>query len=78
MPEPLALRGTNAKEFPILWCAPGQLNVLVYGVLLIVLFTAFREGMVPLLEKAWRALRPPARPRELPCLQQPDSSQPKI
>jgi ABC-type branched-subunit amino acid transport system permease subunit len=29
----------------------GQLNVLVYGVLLIVLFTTFREGMVPLLGK---------------------------
>ena len=34
----------------------GQLNVLVYGVLLIVLFTTFREGVVPLLEKLWRAL----------------------
>jgi ABC-type branched-subunit amino acid transport system permease subunit len=55
----------------------GQLNVLVYGVLLIVLFTTFRDGMVPMLEKAWRALRPPARPQELPRLQQPDSSQPK-
>jgi branched-chain amino acid transport system permease protein len=29
----------------------GQLNVLVYGVLLIVLFTTFREGIVPLLAK---------------------------
>jgi ABC-type branched-subunit amino acid transport system permease subunit len=55
----------------------GQLTVLVYGVLLIVLFTTFREGLVPVIEKAWRALRPPARPQELPCLQQPDSSQPK-
>jgi branched-chain amino acid transport system permease protein len=36
----------------------GQLNVLVYGVLLIVLFTTFRDGMVPMLEKAWRGLRP--------------------
>ena len=27
----------------------GQLNVLVYGVLLIVLFTTFRDGIVPLL-----------------------------
>lgn len=34
----------------------GQLKVLVYGVLLIVLFTTFREGVVPLLEKLWRAL----------------------
>ena len=41
----------------------GQLNVLVYGVLLIVLFTTFREGLVPVLEKLWRALRPAARPR---------------
>lgn len=30
----------------------GQLNVLVYGILLIVLFTAFRDGLVPLLRKA--------------------------
>jgi len=29
----------------------GQLNVLVYGVLLIVLFVAFREGMVVLLRR---------------------------
>ena len=35
----------------------GQLNVLVYGVLLIVLFTTFREGVVPLLEKLRRPLR---------------------
>jgi hypothetical protein len=35
----------------------GQLNVLVYGVLLIVLFTTFREGLAPVLEKAWRAVR---------------------
>lgn len=57
----------------------GQLTVLVYGVLLIVLFTTFREGLVPLVEKAWRAIRPSApRPQELPCLPQADSSQPKI
>jgi len=44
----------------------GQLNVLVYGVLLIVLFTTFREGMVPVLKQAFQAfpalarrLRPP-------------------
>lgn len=30
----------------------GQLNVLVYGVLLIVLFVAFREGLVVMLRKA--------------------------
>lgn len=47
----------------------GQLNVLVYGVLLIVLFAAFREGMVPALSKALALLRrkslPPrvSRPR---------------
>jgi ABC-type branched-subunit amino acid transport system permease subunit len=29
----------------------GQLNVLVYGILLIVLFVAFREGLVPMLRK---------------------------
>jgi ABC-type branched-subunit amino acid transport system permease subunit len=34
----------------------GQLNVLVYGLLLIVLFTTFREGMVPVIEKLWRRL----------------------
>lgn len=36
----------------------GQLNVLVYGILLIVLFTAFRDGLVPLLRKAL----PPSMP----------------
>lgn len=35
----------------------GQLTVLVYGVLLIVLFTAFREGLAPLLERASAAFR---------------------
>lgn len=30
----------------------GQLNVLVYGILLIVLFVAFREGLVPALKRA--------------------------
>jgi len=48
------IRWQDGNELP--------LNVLVYGVLLIVLFTTFREGMVPVLEKAWRAFRPPARP----------------
>jgi branched-chain amino acid transport system permease protein len=40
----------------------GQLNVLVYGVLLIVLFTTFREGIVPLLAKGFD-LRQAARLR---------------
>jgi branched-chain amino acid transport system permease protein len=35
----------------------GQLNVLVYGVLLIVLFTTFREGLAPVLAKAAAAFR---------------------
>jgi branched-chain amino acid transport system permease protein len=35
----------------------GQLNVLVYGILLIVLFVAFRQGVVPMLA---RRLRPSA------------------
>jgi ABC-type branched-subunit amino acid transport system permease subunit len=35
----------------------GQLTVLVYGVLLIVLFTAFRDGLVPLLGRASAAFR---------------------
>lgn len=34
----------------------GQLNVLVYGVLLIVVFLAFREGMVPALARAFAAI----------------------
>lgn len=32
----------------------GQLNLLVYGILLIVLFVAFREGVVPMLRKSFR------------------------
>jgi len=32
----------------------GELNVLVYGILLIVLFVAFREGLVPMLRKTLR------------------------
>lgn len=35
----------------------GQLNVLVYGVLLIVLFSTFREGVVPALARALGAFR---------------------
>lgn len=36
----------------------GQLNVLVYGVLLIVLFVAFREGLVPVLRKTLKLSLP--------------------
>ena len=40
----------------------GQLNVLVYGVLLIVLFVAFREGIVPLFTRRRRpAPEPPSQ-----------------
>ena len=39
----------------------GQLNVLVYGVLLIVLFTTFREGMVPPLARRLRRRTTPRR-----------------
>jgi ABC-type branched-subunit amino acid transport system permease subunit len=35
----------------------GQLNVLVYGVLLIMLFTTFRDGMVPVIARASAAFR---------------------
>ena len=35
----------------------GQLTVLVYGVLLIVLFTAFRDGLAPLVARASAAFR---------------------
>ena len=56
----------------------GQLNVLVYGVLLIVLFVAFREGMVPMLKQAFQAFPSLARRLRLPRLRQPGSSQPKI
>jgi ABC-type branched-subunit amino acid transport system permease subunit len=40
----------------------GQLNVLVYGVLLIVLFSMFREGLIPVVHKLWTKfdLRQPA------------------
>jgi ABC-type branched-subunit amino acid transport system permease subunit len=38
----------------------GQLNVLVYGALLIVLFTAFRQGLVTVLGKAALSLLPRA------------------
>lgn len=41
----------------------GQLNVLVYGVLLIVLFSTFREGVVPMLTQAWFDVRQGRRVR---------------
>jgi branched-chain amino acid transport system permease protein len=58
----LLLGGMRTRLGPVLGAAAfalieelvrpfGQLNVLVYGVLLIVLFVAFREGMVPMLAK---------------------------
>jgi branched-chain amino acid transport system permease protein len=64
----LLLGGMRTRLGPVLGAAAfalleelvrpwGQLNVLVYGVLLIVLFTTFREGLAPVLEKAWRAVR---------------------
>jgi branched-chain amino acid transport system permease protein len=56
----------------------GQLNVLVYGVLLIVLFTTFREGMVPVLKQAFQAFPALARRLRPPRLRHPGSSQPKI
>jgi hypothetical protein len=54
--------GTRTRTGPIIGAAAfaviekpvrpfSQLNVLVYGVLLIVLFVAFREGSVPMLRK---------------------------
>lgn len=59
----LVLGGIRTRLGPVLGAAAfalveelvrpfGQLNVLVYGVLLIVLFVAFREGLVPVLRKA--------------------------
>jgi branched-chain amino acid transport system permease protein len=63
----LLLGGMRTRLGPVLGAAAfalieelvrpfGQLNVLVYGVLLIVLFTTFREGLVPVLKKVWRAV----------------------
>jgi len=60
----LLLGGMRTRLGPVLGAAAfalieelvrpfGQLNVLVYGILLIVLFVAFREGMVPMLKKAF-------------------------
>jgi branched-chain amino acid transport system permease protein len=62
----LLLGGMRTRLGPVLGAAAfalieelvrpfGQLNVLVYGVLLIVLFVAFRDGMVPMLGRAFGA-----------------------
>ena len=64
----LLLGGMRTRFGPVLGAAAfalieelvrpfGQLNVLVYGVLLIVLFTTFREGLVPVLARAGAAVR---------------------
>jgi branched-chain amino acid transport system permease protein len=64
----LLLGGMRTRFGPVLGAAAfalieevvrpfGQLNVLVYGVLLIVLFSAFREGLVPVLARASAAFR---------------------
>ena len=39
----------------------GQLTVLAYGALLVLLFLVFREGAVPLLKRGLRAVRPRIR-----------------
>jgi len=62
----LVLGGMRTRLGPVLGAAAfalieelvrpfGQLNVLVYGVLLIVVFLAFREGMVPAFARAFGA-----------------------
>lgn len=62
----LLLGGMRTRLGPVLGAAAfalieelvrpfGQLNVLVYGVLLIVVFVAFRDGMVPMLGRAFGA-----------------------
>jgi branched-chain amino acid transport system permease protein len=64
----LLLGGMRTRLGPVLGAAAftlieemvrpwGQLNVLVYGVLLIVLFTTCREGLVPLATRAAAAFR---------------------
>lgn len=63
----LLLGGMRTRLGPVLGAAAfalieelvrpfGQLNVLVYGVLLIVVFLAFREGMVPAFARAFAAI----------------------
>jgi ABC-type branched-subunit amino acid transport system permease subunit len=65
----LLLGGMRTRLGPVLGAAAfalieelvrpfGQLNVLVYGILLIVLFTAFREGLVAMLRKVFRGSGP--------------------
>ncbi len=65
----LLLGGMRTRLGPVLGAAAfavieelvrpfGQLNVLVYGVLLIVLFVAFREGLVPMLRKTLKLSLP--------------------
>jgi branched-chain amino acid transport system permease protein len=60
----LLLGGMRTRVGPVLGAAAfaiiddlvrpfGELNVLVYGVLLIVLFVSFREGLVPMLRKTF-------------------------
>lgn len=64
----LLLGGMRTRFGPVLGAAAfalieelvrpfGQLNVLVYGVLLIVLFSTFREGLVPVLARLGGAFR---------------------
>lgn len=64
----LLLGGMRTRLGPVLGAAAftlieetvrpwGQLNVLVYGILLIVLFSTFREGVVPALARALGAFR---------------------
>jgi branched-chain amino acid transport system permease protein len=64
----LLLGGMRTRFGPVLGAAAfalleelvrpfGQLNVLVYGVLLIALFTTFREGLMPVLARAYAAAR---------------------
>ena len=64
----LLLGGMRTRLGPVLGAAAfalieelvrpfGQLNVLVYGLMLIVLFVAFRDGMVPMLGRAFGASR---------------------
>jgi ABC-type branched-subunit amino acid transport system permease subunit len=64
----LMLGGMRTRVGPVLGAAAfaiidelvrpfGQLNVLVYGTLLIVLFVVFREGLVPVLGKTFKLSR---------------------
>lgn len=64
----LLLGGMRTRVGPVLGAAAfaiidelvrpfGQLNVLVYGALLVVLFVVFREGLVPVLGKTFKLSR---------------------